>query len=61
MGRDANAGDSGMKKRIAAGQFCPMTDRAWRRVSREGKDLIRKMLVVDPTERLGAAEARYMI
>ncbi|EQC40625.1 CAMK protein kinase [Saprolegnia diclina VS20] len=48
--------DQEIGKRIVKGQFNTQT-RAWRRISSEAKDLIQKLLVVDPAKRLTAYDA----
>lgn len=44
-----------MKKRIRTGQF-DFPKPEWNNVSKEAKDLIRKMLCVDPASRLNINE-----
>ncbi|KDO23338.1 CAMK/CAMK1 protein kinase [Saprolegnia parasitica CBS 223.65] len=48
--------DQEIGKRIVKGQYNTQT-RAWRRISSEAKDLIQKLLVVDPAKRLSAYDA----
>ncbi|OQS02193.1 kinase, partial [Thraustotheca clavata] len=48
--------DQEISRRIVRGQFNTQS-RAWRRVSKDAQDLIRKLLCVDPTKRLTAIEA----
>merc|ERR1712025_354704 len=47
---------SGLQKIILEGKFDPMTGGRWEAVSEVAKDLVGKLLVVDPSMRLGAEE-----
>ena len=43
---------------VSSGAYRPMKGKRWSNVSDKGKDLVRRLLVVDPRKRLTANEAR---
>ena len=45
-----------LQEKIVTGQYEPMVGQRWQGVSDDAKDLVRKLLVVDPASRLGAEE-----
>jgi len=46
----------GLQKMIMTGKFSPMTGARWEEVSEDAKDLVTKLLKVDPSERLSAED-----
>ncbi|KXS12506.1 kinase-like protein, partial [Gonapodya prolifera JEL478] len=60
FGNDDNtpgAAEAEQVERITRGDFAPLSGPAWASKSDASKDLIRRLLQVDPNERLSAAEA----
>ncbi|MEQ2176484.1 hypothetical protein GOODEAATRI_028432, partial [Goodea atripinnis] len=48
--------ENSVKEQIIRGEFT-MVPSKWRRVSNQAKDVVRKLLVVDPTQRMSVDEA----